>query len=587
MAALAFSRDGKMLASGGDDALVHLWDPANGTEIRQLKGHQQSVVSVLFSPDGRTLISGGLGKTIRVWNPGTGQETRQIACRPGDADALTLSPDGRILAAEGEHDNTLRAGRTLATGTGNRLRVMAIRRASPRWPWRPDGKQLASSSTVGRVRFWDTQRGKEVGHWSRQQTADAVLACSSDGKTLADRVRQPTAVKVVDAATGQKKLALAGPKDDPVLAVAFSPDGKMLGVSHRNGGIQLWSLPERKVAQQLPCPGGAQALAFAPDGKILAGAGTDKMALWDVVTGQQLHPFSKVNPVACLAFSPDGQTLASGMYDATIKLWDVRQGLELGKELRTLEGHGSAVFAIAFAADGRTLTSGSYDRTVRLWETASGNQIGAWGGHRGPVTGVALTPNGRVVISGSADTSLLFWDVTGRSTGDKLTPEKVAADQMEGLWQDLASEDVPRAHRALWTLVAGAAEVLPLLETQKRVFLVDPEHIQKLLRDLNDNKFATRERAHGELAKYGRWIEGVLDVARKNPPSEEVRRRVEKLLARLQVPGSLSLQQERLRARRLMEVLEQCATPARCKIFCRNWRVRPRKRIYAQTPRRR
>src|SRR5262249_50098190 len=130
----------------------------------------------------------------------------------------------------------------------------------------------------------------------------------------------------------------------------------------------------------------------------------------------------------------------------------------------------------------------------------------------------------------------------------------------ESLWQDLASEDAPRAYRALWTLVAGADDCVPLLEAQKRVFLVDPEHVQKLLRDLNDNKFAVRERAHGELARMGKWIEGVLDVAQQNPPSEEVRRRVLKLLERLRVPGAITLAQERLRARRLMQVLEQSAT---------------------------
>jgi len=557
LAALAFAADDRTLVSGGDDDLIHLWEVGTWQEARKLRGHKQSIVSLLFTPDGKTLVSGDLGDSIRLWDLASGRETGRIARQLGDADALALSPDGRVLAAGGTN-NTVRRwdilGKELVVGAGHQAGIASMALA-------PDGKLLASGSNGGGVRFWVPGTSKEAPPRLGLGLADALVAYAPDGKTIAV-ADAANPVRLVGISTRKVQGNLAGPKDDPVLCMAFSPDGKLLGVGHRIHGIRLWKVAGGSVAHQLPYPGGVQALAFAPDSKTVAGAGTEKIILWETATGQKGLQIGKALPVACLAFAPDGQTLAAGMYDATVQLWDVRPGPDQGKELRSLEGHTSAVFALAFSSDGRMLASGSYDRSVRLWETASGQQIAAWAGHQGPVTATGFLPGGRVVTSGSADTSILLWDGTGRSGSGKLPPLKIAAGDMEGLWQELAAEDVPRAYRALWSLVAGAGDAVPLLETQKRVFLVDPEHIHKLLRDLNDNKFAVRERAHGELAKYGRWIEGVLDVARKNPPSEEVRRRVEKLLARLQVPGSLSLIQERLRARRLMEVLEQSDVPA-------------------------
>jgi WD40 repeat protein len=553
VAALTFANAGKTLISRGDDNLIRFWDVAAGKLARTLTDHEQPVKSLLVTPDGKTLVAGDQGSTIRLWDLESGQRVRQIPRRPGDADALTLSPDGHTLAAGGTN-NTLRrwdlSGKELGTGNGHRAGISSLLQA-------PDGKWLASGSTAGNVRFWVPSTAKEVLPPLELGGQDALLACAPDGKRIA--VADGSApVRLIAVSTREIKASFTGPKDDPVFCLAFSPDGKMLAAGHEHHGIQLWDVAAGTIARSLPYPGGVQALAFAPDGKVVAVAGTDKIALWETATGSLIHQSGKATPAAALVFSPDGTTLAAGMYDGTIRLLDGQSG----KEIRALEGHQSAVFALAFSPDGRILTSASHDRTVRLWEIASGQQIVAWTGHLGPVTAVTFLPGGRVVVSGSADTSLLLWDGTGQSPTGRLALERIAPDDMETLWQDLGATDVPRAYRALWTFVAGAQDAVPLLEKQKRVFLVDPERIQQLVRDLNDNRFSVRERAHGELAKYGRWIEGVLETVRSKPSSEEVRRRVEKLLSLLQRDGSLSLAQERLRARRLLMILEQSATPA-------------------------
>jgi WD40 repeat protein len=556
VAALAITPDGKSLISGGDDNLIRLWELGAPQEARQLRGHESSITSLTVARDGKTLISGDLGHGIRIWDIARGVETGQIRRGPGDADALALAPDGGAIAGGGSN-NTVKQwqinGEKAQGGNQPESGVTSLALAR-------DGKHLASGYANGSAHFWKADSGKPTRVQPPGAPGDALVAYAPDGQkvALADGA---TFIRLLDAHSGKEIQQLAAPSPQ-MLCLAFSPDGKRLAVGTRDRGLVMCNLAGNDPPKAWSNSGSIQALAFTPDSKRLAGGSADKITIWDIASHQQVLQINTPSPVAGLAFSSDGDFLAAGLYDSQILLRDMRPGADDGLRQRMLHGHNSAVFAVVFGPDGRTLASGSHDHTVRLWETASGQMIQAWPGHLGAVTCLAFLPGGRSVVSGSADTSLLFWDITGQSPGGKLASAKVGAGDMEGLWQDLASTDVPRAFRALWTLVAGADEVVPLLESQKRVFLVDPEHVQQLLRDLNHNKFAVRERAYGELAKYGRWIEGVLDVARRDPPSEEVRRRVEKLLARFQVPGALTLAQERLRARRLMMMLEQSATPA-------------------------
>lgn len=557
VAALAFTRDGKLI-SGGDDNRIQVWDMGAGKMPRTLQGHNQPIVSLRVSADGKTLISGDQGDSIRLWDLETAREFRKIPRRPGDADALAISPDGQILTAGGTNNTVRRwdlSGKELPGDNGHRAGICSLLPAT-------DGKSFVSGSAAGNLRFWRPDVHKEMGQPLDLGGEGALLARAPDGRTIAVADGNTSSVRLIDIGSRQIRATFTGPKDDPAFCVAYSPDCKLLAVGHLHHGIQIWNVAVGTVARSLPHPGVVQALAFAPDGNVLVSGGAEGLAIWDPARGTSTTPSGKSSAVASLAFSPDGQTLAVGKFDATIALYDMRPGETLGKEVRSLEGHQSAVFGLAFSPDGRLLASAGHDRSVRLWELTSGQQINIWTGHLGPATAVTFLPGSRVVVSGSADTSLLLWDVTGQSSDGRLALERIGSGDLEGLWQDLAANDTPRAYHALWILVAGAADAVPLVVKQKRIALVDPEHIQQLLRDLNNDRYSVRERAYGELSKYGRWVEGVLDTALRKPASEEVRRRVEKLLSMIRQDKSLTLAQERLRAHRLMMVLEQCATPA-------------------------
>ncbi len=549
--ALAYAPGGDVLASAGDDNVIRLWAGRDAKPARQLKGHKDTVVSLAFA-DGKTLFSGSLDGTARRWDTESGTETLSIPRQRGDCEAMALLPGGAVLASGGTNHTVrrydARTGKPLPTADGHVAGVSAV-------VCSPDGQLIASAGADGELRLWEAATGKDVRRWRGPHQGELKLAFSPDGKTLAAG-GGADGVRLWTVASGKETGHLAA-EGDLVLCLAYAPDGKRLAVGYRQGGVRVWDPAGGKVAQQLKYDGGVHALAYSTDGKLLAGAGSGKIALWDPADGQQLREVGKGGPVASLAFTPDGRRLAAGMFDSFIQLHDLKDL----NEARLLEGHQSAVYALAFAPNGRTLTSASYDGTVRLWETVNGQQIFAWQGHAGPVAAVAVLPRGRAAVSGAADTTLLVWDMTGVLRDGQLP--QVAGLQvldLDNLWNDLASNDNPKGNRALWTLVGAAQQSAPYLT--RKVFLTDPAKIARYITDLNDNKFAVREKASSALASYGRWIEGVLTEAVKNPPSDEVRRRLEKLLMKLRGKEAVTLEQERLRARRVLEVLEQANTPA-------------------------
>jgi WD40 repeat protein len=209
------------------------------------------------------------------------------------------------------------------------------------------------------------------------------------------------------------------------LALAFSPDGKILGSVAGMGGnkIELWDTATGGQLRSLEAY--AYDFAFSPDGKLIAsGTGSEDgggIALWDVLTGNKLWSredhTSFVNSVA---FSPDGKVVASGSADDTIKLWSVANG----KLLRSIFVSPKAlVNCIAFSPDGKTIVGGSYrDSMVRLWDVATGRPVGSLAGHTGKVNSVAFSADGKAIISGSGDGTIRLWRTADNKLQATLIP---------------------------------------------------------------------------------------------------------------------------------------------------------------------
>ena len=293
--------------------------PVNFRLDQTLAGHSDSIMSIAFSPDGKRLASGSADKTIKVWDTQTGALKQTLTGHSNGVHSLEFSPDGRTLAS-GSDDKTIKlweaqTGALKLTLPGHNSPVHTI-------AFSPDGKYLASGSTDKTIKLWDTQTGALRQTLTGHSDTVKHVAFSPDGKHLASGSDDKT-IKVWDTQTGALKQTLTG-HTGGVHAIAFSPDGKYLASGSIDMTIKFWDTQTGALKQTITGhSNGVHAVAFSPDGKHLASGSNDKtMKVWNVQTGALEQTLSgHGDAVMALAFSPTGKYLASGSMDKTIKLW--------------------------------------------------------------------------------------------------------------------------------------------------------------------------------------------------------------------------------------------------------------------------
>ena len=436
--AVAYSPDGKTLASAGDRGEVRLWDVAADRAGARPVGHEGRVAALAFSPDGKTLATGGEDHGVRLWDVATGAPSATLQGHTGEVEAVAFSPDGKTLASAGG-DLVIRlwdvAGRRqIRALEGHIAAVHAL-------AFRPDGKTLASAGGDLVIRLWDMSKEGEPTLLRGHSASVRALAFDAEGKTLASTGRDKT-VRLWDrdATASRSIINLAGEG----MALAFSPQSKSLAVATSAttgpnpapGLIRQFDPATGRTRPRMfrGHPSIVWALAFSPDGKSLATAGDDRsVRTWDTLTAraQSVHQggyppgttpdrflMAHLDPVEAVAIAPGGKAVAVAS-STSVTLWDCPTGA-VRRLLTAARSHwapvAGTVLALAYSPDGSILAAGGKDRAVTLWNVEGGRVPATLEGDDfGVITSLAFSPDGKTLAFGSQDASVTLWDVASKA----------------------------------------------------------------------------------------------------------------------------------------------------------------------------
>ncbi len=547
--AVAFSPDGKTIASTGRDGMVRVSDIASGKVLRSFGRHASWPEALAYSPDGRRLASGGQDCVIRVWDPATGKDAAPTGGLRNYLWRLSISTDGKTLVTDG-YDQSLS--------------------------------------------IWDTATGTVR---RRIETPGAVSYCglSSDGRqvvAVVGELRKPTkTLKVWDASTGTDATPPGLPKAITASGFRFSPDGRTLLI-YQDEKIGAWAWPTGKKvwATEMPKPvkspgvNQVQSVSFSPDGRhfitvaerywfreekgLHFGYGADGVVdLFETATGNRVRRL--VEAQSCFrpgVYLPDGMYLHNGggqlpgssaQSNARMFVVDPLTGRlvrEFGRSNRAdgIEGG----FTLALSADGKVLFRPTDYGEVHLYEVATGSFRTAVAGHRDMVLSLAVPNDVRHMVSGSKDTTALLWDV-GLFHGSK---QSLTVEERNKAWEALTDPDGKNAYEAMAKLARDSSGFVELARSQLKPALAGPSatDLAPIFHDLDSKSFAKREAASAALEKHGEAAMAIVRRRLETEKSAEARERLLRFLEKLDGPKSMP---ERWRRSRAVELLEHLGTP--------------------------
>jgi serine/threonine protein kinase len=274
---LAFSADGKWLASASVDRTIRVWDLSNGAVLGTLRGHEGTINAIVYSSDGKWLASASDDGSVRLWDAFGGGLRNTLRGQGGSMFAVGFSPNGKFLAAAGR-DRTvfiwdMESGKRVATLEGHKGDVFAL-------AFTPDGKTLATAGNDKTIRFWNYRSGEESSSLTGHKEAILSLAFSPDGRWLASGDAGQS-LRIWDAQTLKHSRTINN-FGHSALALAFSPDSRWLAVGTADRTVVLLEGDERVLAHTLSGHQDfVQTVALSPDGKLMASGSRDRnIRLW-------------------------------------------------------------------------------------------------------------------------------------------------------------------------------------------------------------------------------------------------------------------------------------------------------------------
>lgn len=489
---VAYSLDGKLLASGNTHGGVMLWEASTGRLSKQLANGVSAVRSIAFSPNGQTIAIGSDDGKVNHWDIESSELLSSSQPHEKGTQGVAFSPDGKLLASAGAFRKPTfdSVGEIVIAEAGSGREVARYDEAGYSLTFSPDGKTLAVTQWFNGLELLDVATGQKR-HIDPQFRLGAKCAVfSPDGSSIA--VSGPTGeVHIVNLASGDVQTKLRGGSIASVLALAYPGNGTRLACGRSNGIVDMWELATdrlhthahgRRVNSLAFSPDG-QSLAsgssdgtvkvwdgelpqepetsdghtgliwsirFSPDGRTLASASDDTSTkLWDVASGRVLATLKGASHGICCAFSPDGRLIAAGAEGNDVQIWDIATGEQRG----ALKGHNNGVFSVAFSPDGRILASGSVDATVKIWDVSTNAELATLKGHRGAIWSVAFSPDGKRLASAcNSSGDVRLWDVTSYSL-TRVIPDAYGVVNFLRDGRTLETRGGKRQSLLLWDLV--------------------------------------------------------------------------------------------------------------------------------------
>ncbi len=399
---VAYSPDGQMLATSGDDYTVKLWQSSDGRLLRTLFIPDYGPEGIAFSPDGQLLAVALGGDGVELRRVADGEVILWIpAPRVADFNAVVFEPGGQFLIT-GHRDGTVRYWRVadglLVRTVEDRDRVLSV--AISR-----DGRMLAAGLSDGGVSLWRVYDGERITTLEGHTDQVRRLAFSPDGRTLASRANDGTA-RLWRLADGELLHTLvSGPTFNS--ALAFSPDGNWVATAGDGSSISVWRASNGSLEASIEASGGrVLSLTFSPKSGALTSSHYEQIITWHPAAWKPVRTFlSHSSSLVGFSYWPDGQTIATCEEQGTAKIWRASDGLPL----RTIfTGAHCCVGASELSPDGRILAVG-HDYGVELWDPASGKRLRTIATRR--IRSMAFSPDGQTLAWTDVNNKTSFWSV--------------------------------------------------------------------------------------------------------------------------------------------------------------------------------
>ena len=435
---VAFSPDGKTLAIGASNgADLRLWDANNGQEIHRLIGHSRRISDLAFSPDGRHLASSSYDRRVRMWDTASGLEIGTIIGHDSEVEGVAFGPYGELIATIDKEatlriwDVALIAERTSANSDPIEFSEWIFHQEMPAEAtdvaYSPDGQRVAAFVPNNGIFVWAIASGEQLLEIVGVSENKSDLVYSPDGNFLAGS-SEDFGAGIWDVSTGEQVLFL--PESSVINGVAFSQDGRTLATATKHGAVTLWDTETRAPKLRiLGRPTGFNYLALSPDGtQAAAGLSSSRTAIWDVGplgSRELLTVAAHDGKVYDAIYDPSGSLIASTGQDGSLKLWDAFTG-----QLRnSFPAQANAVHLPGFGPNGERVAAVNRMGGVTIWDVASGNEILSLRGDGSSLRTVDFSPDGSKIAAGGGEGLAFLWDsVSGQRLSAFEIPEQTHSD---------------------------------------------------------------------------------------------------------------------------------------------------------------